>query len=151
MRSNYRLNRFSALAILAIIACSALIALEAQTAQPSRSLWDGVYTQDQAKRGESAYAEQCARCHGADLSGGDSVPPLAGTDFLSTWNTKTVGDLFDRIRTSMPADKPGTLSREQDADILAYMLSVNQFPAGKTELGTDTDLLKQIQFDAFKQ
>ena len=148
MRSNYPLNRIAA---FAIVACSALIALDAQTAQPSHSLWDGVYTQEQAKRGETAYVEQCGRCHGADLSGGDSVPPLAGTDFLSTWNTKTVGDLFDRIRTSMPADKPGTLSREQDADIVAYMLSVNQFPAGKTELGTDTDLLKQIQFDAFKQ
>jgi mono/diheme cytochrome c family protein len=110
-----------------------------------------VYTQEQAKRGEAAYAGQCGRCHGADLSGGDSVPALAGTDFLSTWNTKTVGDLFDRIRTSMPADKPGTLTREQDADIVAYMLSVNQFPAGKTELGTDSDQLKQIQFDAFKQ
>ncbi len=148
MRSLYPLNKFAA---LAIVACAALVALEAQTAQTSHSLWDGVYTQEQAKRGEAAYAEQCGRCHGADLSGGDSVPALAGTDFLSTWNTKTVGDLFDRIRTSMPADKPGTLSREQDADIVAYMLSINQLPAGKTELGTDSEQLKQIQFDPFKQ
>lgn len=125
--------------------------LEAQTAPAPHSLWDGVYTQDQAKRGEAAYADKCGRCHGSDLTGGDSVPALAGTDFLSTWNTKTVGDLFDRIRTSMPADKPGTLSREEDADIVAYMLSVNQFPAGKAELATDSDQLKQIQFDAFKQ
>jgi mono/diheme cytochrome c family protein len=136
---------------VAIVACGALIVLEAQTAPSTRSLWDGVYTQEQAKRGQTAYADSCAQCHNADLSGGDSVPALAGTDFLSTWNTKTVGDLFDRIRTSMPADKPGTLSREQGADIVAYMLSVNQFPAGKTELGTDSDQLKQIQFDAFKQ
>jgi mono/diheme cytochrome c family protein len=114
-------------------------------------LWDGVYTQKQAKRGEKAYVERCAQCHGADLSSGDSVPPLAGTEFLSTWNTKTVGDLFDRIRTTMPADKPGSLSKQQDSDIVAYVLNTNKFPAGSTELGTQTELLKQIQFDAFKQ
>jgi quinoprotein glucose dehydrogenase len=124
---------------------------EALGAQGSRSLWDGAYTQEQAKRGEAAYREHCARCHGADLTSGDAVPPLVGTDFLSLWNAKTVGDLFDRIRTSMPADKPGTLSREQNSEILAYILSANKFPDGKTELSTQSDLLKQIQFDAFKR
>ena len=94
--------------------------------------------------------DQCARCHGADLSGGDSVPPLNSTEFLSNWNTLTVGDLFERVRVSMPADKPGTLSRQQDSDILAYVLSDNKFPAGKSELGTQTEVLKQIKFDAFK-
>lgn len=128
-----------------------LVILGTLVAQTSRSLWDGVYTQEQAKRGAAAYVEGCARCHGADLSSGDSVPPLAGTEFLSTWNTLTVGDLYDRIRTSMPADKPGSLSRQQDADIVAYVLSINKFPAGNTELGTQTEQLKQIQFDAFKQ
>jgi len=124
---------------------------EALGAQGSRSLWDGAYTQEQAKRGEAAYREHCARCHGADLTSGDAVPPLVGTDFLSLWNAKTVGDLFDRIRTSMPADKPGTLSREQNSEILAYILSANRFPDGKAELSTQSDLLKQIQFDAFKR
>jgi mono/diheme cytochrome c family protein len=137
--------------VVALIACGALFVLEALAAQAPRSLWDGVYTQEQAKRGGSAYVERCARCHGADLSSGDSVPPLTGTEFLSTWNTKTVGDLFDRIRTTMPADKPGSISRQQDSDIVAYVLNVNKFPAGDAELGTQTELLKQIQFDAFKQ
>ena len=148
MRSPYPLNnRFAALGILIFgILVSILRAQEAQ-----RSLWDGVYTQEQAKRGEAVYGERCAQCHGADLMSGDSVPPLAGTDFLSTWNTKTVGDLFDRIRTSMPADQPGTLNRQQASDIVAYLLSANKFPAGKTELATQSDVLKQIQFDAFKQ
>ena len=147
MRSRYPLNRFAA---LTIVAFGVLVAvLGAQEAQ--HSLWDGVYTQEQAKRGEATYGERCARCHGTDLMSGDSVPPLAGTDFLSTWNTKTVGDLFDRIRTSMPADQPGTLNRQQTADIVAYLLSANKFPAGKTELAAQSELLKQIQFDAFKQ
>jgi quinoprotein glucose dehydrogenase len=127
------------------------VILEALAAQAPRSLWDGVYTQEQAKRGEIAYVERCARCHGADLTSGDAVPPLAGTEFLSTWNTKTVGDLFDRIRKTMPADKPGSISRQQGSDIVAYVLNVNKFPAGSAELGTQSELLKQIQFDAFKQ
>ena len=148
MHSLCHLNKIAA---FAIVVCAALAALKILAAQAPPSLWDGVYTQDQAKRGEAAYVEQCARCHRDDLSGGDSVPPLAGTEFLSTWNTKTVGDIFDRIRTTMPSDKPGTLTRKQDSDILAYLLSVNKFPAGNTELATQSELLKQIQFDAFKQ
>jgi len=147
LRSRYPLNRF---AVLLIVVFGVLVAvLRAQ--ESARSLWDGVYTQEQAKRGEVAYGEHCARCHGTDLMSGDSVPPLAGTDFLSTWNTKTLGDLFDRIRTSMPADQPGTLNRQQASDIVAYLLNANKFPAGKTELATQSDALKQIQFDAFKQ
>jgi mono/diheme cytochrome c family protein len=125
--------------------------LTAQSTPPPRSIWDGVYTQDQAKRGEAAYMEKCARCHGTDLHGGDSAPTLLGTEFLSNWNTKTVGDLFDRIRTTMPSDKPGSLNRRQVSDIVAEMLSENKFPAGNAELGTQSDALKEIQFDAFKQ
>ena len=148
MRSRYLLNRTVA---VAIVACGLLVALEALTAQAPRSLWDGVYTQDQAKRGEAVYVEKCARCHGAQLIGGDMNPPLVGPEFLSTWNTKTVGDLFDRIRTSMPADKPGSVSRQQSSDVVAYLLSANKFPTGSTELENQTELLKQIPFDAFKQ
>jgi mono/diheme cytochrome c family protein len=148
LRSPYPLNKIAA---FAIVVFGALVALKILVAQAPPSVWDGVYTQEHAKRGEAAYAEQCARCHRDDLIGGDSVPPLAGTEFLSTWNTKTIGDIFDRIRTTMPSDKPGTLTRKQGSDILAYLLSVNKFPAGNTELGTQSELLKQIQFDAFKQ
>jgi mono/diheme cytochrome c family protein len=148
LRSRYLLNRTVA---VATVACGLLVALEALTAQAPRSLWDGVYTQDQAKRGEAVYVEKCARCHGAQLIGGDMNPPLVGPEFLSTWNTKTVGDLFDRIRTTMPADKPGSVSRQQCSDVVAYLLSSNKFPAGNTELENQSELLKQIPFDAFKQ
>jgi S-disulfanyl-L-cysteine oxidoreductase SoxD len=148
LRTHYPLNKN---VIVAIVACGLFIALEVVTAQAPRSLWDGIYTQEQAKRGEAAYVEKCARCHGAQLIGGDMNPPLVGPEFLSLWNTKTVGDLFDRIRTTMPQDKPGSVTRQQDADIVAYLLNENKFPAGKTELESQTELLKQIQFDAFKQ
>lgn len=113
-----------------------------------RSVWDGVYTEEQAQRGEALYAQECARCHGDTLTGGEAAPPLTGGDFLANWNGLTVGDLFERIRTSMPADRPGTLSSERNADILAHVLRANQFPAGKTELEHQVEILKQIRIEA---
>src|SRR5271167_2106697 len=96
-------------------------------AQTTRSVWDGVYSEDQAKRGSALYTKECASCHGAELTGGESAPPLVGGAFLSNWNGTTVGDLFERIRKSMPQDDPGRLSRQQDADILAFVFSANKF------------------------
>ena len=118
--------------------------------QPSRSVWDGVYTAEQAKRGDAAYSDQCASCHGLALNGGEMAPPLTGGEFMSNWNGLTVGDLFDRIRTTMPADAPGKLSREKTADILAHILAVNQFPAGSMELPRQSEVLKDIRFEANK-
>jgi mono/diheme cytochrome c family protein len=129
---------------------AAIVVLFAQTTQPSRSVWDGVYTSDQAKRGQPLYQQHCASCHGDQLSGGEEAPDLAGATFLASWNGATVNDLFERIRVSMPQNRPGTLSRQNDADILAYIFTVNQFPAGKTELARETEQLKQIRFDAAK-
>jgi len=121
------------------------------TAQSSRSVWDGVYTSEQAQRGEALYTRQCARCHGAQLTGGEAAPPLAGGDFLSNWNGLTVGDLFERVRVSMPADRPGQITREQNADILAHILRANQFPAGKSELEQQAEVLKQIRIEPARQ
>ena len=118
--------------------------------QTNRSVWDGVYTAEQAKRGSDAYTAECASCHGTDLTGGDSAPPLMGGEFTSSWNGLTVGDLFERIRASMPANNPGKLARDKNADILAFILSVNQFPAGKSELDRQTEILKQIRFETVK-
>jgi mono/diheme cytochrome c family protein len=114
---------------------------------PSRSVWDGVYTEEQSKRGEALYGASCAKCHGDMLTGGEAAPPLTGGEFLANWNGLTVGDLFERIRISMPADRPGVLSSQQNADILAHMLRMNQFPAGKTELERQAEILKQIRID----
>jgi S-disulfanyl-L-cysteine oxidoreductase SoxD len=134
-----------ALGLVAVLLAAGLICVQAQSA---RSVWDGVYTPAQAKRGATLYAANCASCHGTELNGGESAPPLTGGDFLSNWNGLTLGDLFERIRVSMPADRPGKLSREQDADIVAFMLSVGQFPAGTVELERQTEALKQIRLDA---
>ena len=99
-------------------------------------------------RGQVLYANMCSTCHGLALNGGESAPPLSGGEFLSNWNGLTVGDLFDRIRTSMPADSPGRLKRERVADILAEILAVNQFPAGSIELAHQSEVLKEIRFEA---
>ena len=119
-------------------------------AQTSRSVWDGVFTKEQAKRGEALYSSECASCHGLTLNGGEMAPPLTGGEFLSNWNGLTVGDLFDRIRQSMPADRPGSLNRDKNADILAHILSMNQFPPGEKELDRQTETLKQIRIDTAK-
>jgi S-disulfanyl-L-cysteine oxidoreductase SoxD len=117
-------------------------------AQTTRSVWDGVYTGDQSRRGQEVYGKECASCHGSDLTGGESAPALAGPGFLSNWTTLTVGDLFERTRVSMPENDPGKLSRAQLADVIAYLLSANRFPEGKAELDKQTEVLKQIRIDA---
>jgi len=120
---------------------------QAPASSESRSVWDGVYTEEQAKRGETVYKKECASCHGASLTGGESSPPLSGGAFFANWNGLTLGDLFERIRKTMPQTAPGKLTRQQNADVLAFMLSVNKFPAGKTELYRQTEMLKEIRFD----
>ena len=111
-------------------------------AQPSRTAKDGVYSDEQARRGQAFYKDKCASCHGATL-GGDIGPPLAGNDFNVVWSGP-LSDLVNKIVGTMPATEPGTLTRQQSADIVAYMLQIGKFPAGPAELSADEALLKQI-------
>ena len=119
-----------------------------QPATRARSVWDGVYTLDQAKRG-ALKSGLCTSCHGDGFVGG-AGPELAGEPFLSRWDGRTVGDLFDLIRLTMPDDDPGSLPREQYADLVAYILAVNKYPTGQAEIGTAVEPLKQIQILAAK-
>jgi quinoprotein glucose dehydrogenase len=109
-------------------------------------VWDGVYTKAQAVRGQSVYAEECARCHGENLSGGEGGPPLAGKEFLEKWNGKTAGNLFATIR-KMPSDDPGRMSTRQCSDLVAYILSVNGFPDGAKELDREGAPLDEIRIE----
>ena len=129
-----------------ILAVAFLLGLAA--AQPPASVWDGVYSDQQAARGAALSKAACASCHGDKLQGKGQTPALVGSDFTMDWNGMTVGDLFDKIQTSMPADKPGSLSREQNASLVAYLLSANKFPSGKAELSSDAERLRQIRFEA---
>jgi S-disulfanyl-L-cysteine oxidoreductase SoxD len=119
-------------------------------ASEMRSVWDGVYTDEQARRGQPLYHDACSVCHGDSLKGSGETPALAGNTFLSNWNGLPLGDLFERIRRTMPQDKPSRVNRQQKADILAYLLSCNEFPVGKTELPHQTEFLNEIRFDATK-
>jgi len=142
------------IATVAAIAATVAVRSSARAQEPAaattKSVWDSVYTDEQAKRGQSLYAKDCAQCHGTALEGVDMAPPLVGGSFTSNWNGMTIGDIFERIRKTMPDDNPGSLSREETADIVAFMLSVGKFPAGTTELATQTEVLKQIKFEATK-
>jgi cytochrome c len=114
------------------------------------SVWDGVYTEEQAKRGEAIYYERCAVCHGSQLEGGDMTPTLVGGLFTSTWNDLPLSELFERIRITMPLNQPSTLSRQQTADVTAFLLKSNKWPAGQTELPRELEPLKEIQIQALK-
>jgi S-disulfanyl-L-cysteine oxidoreductase SoxD len=118
---------------------TALIALPtlAMSQSAGKSVWDGAYSQAQADRGAAHYQQHCATCHGDALGGGDSAPPLAGSAFLGNWFGQSAGALFTRIKTTMPLDNPDSLSAETVADIEAFILSKNEFPAGQAELPAD--------------
>src|ERR1051326_8815364 len=114
----------------------------------ARSVWDGAFTEEQAKRGEALYRKNCAACHGSMLTGGETASALTGGAFLSNWNGLPMDDLFERIRRSMPQARPGNRSGQVNPNILASVLSFNKFPAGKTELPVQIELLKQIRFES---
>lgn len=113
---------------------------------PSTSVKDGVYSAAQAERGAQAYRADCSSCHAADLQGSGQAPPLAGDEFLATWRGPLF-DLFDRIHSTMPADRPGQLAPERTADILAFMLKISGLPAGPRDLPGDEAALKTIRLD----
>jgi quinoprotein glucose dehydrogenase len=120
-------------------------------AQPAtKSVWDGSYTEAQAARGKDLYSKECGSCHGPELTGGEMAPGLAGGEFLAGWDGLTLGDLFERIRISMPQNSPGSLSGQVNADILAFVLQSNKFPAGQAELPKEAMILKTIKFEAKK-
>lgn len=118
---------------------------ESQEPETTRSVWEGVFTEEQSKRGQALYLEKCASCHSDNLMGGESATALAGDVFESSWNGLTAGDLFERTRISMPQDKPGSLARQQVADILAFIFDANKFPRGDKELDKSLPALKSIR------
>ena len=122
------------------------IALSAQ----QRTIWDSVFTEEQARRGEKVYAEYCGRCHGDGLGRVESAAPLTGSEFYANWEGQSLDALFERIRISMPQDKPGSLSRAQNTDVVAHMLRVGGYPMGTTELESQPGALAPIRILTYK-
>jgi mono/diheme cytochrome c family protein len=137
--------------ILAALAAIPALAVVLGAAGQAKSVWDGVYTEAQAKRGEEIYVEKCVRCHGPTFQGGtDGATALTGPTFNGNWNNVPLDQMLDRVRLTMPMDKPATLSRQQTADALAFLLSINKMPAGQTELPRQAEILNQITYKASK-
>jgi mono/diheme cytochrome c family protein len=134
----------------ALFVASVAVSAAQFPAQFEKTQWDAVYTLEQARRGEPLYNEHCASCHAHDMTGGETAPPLAGGVFAANWTELTLGDIFERIRISMPANNPGALTRAQKADVLAYMLYRGGYPTGEMELPQQTEFLKAIGFLAQK-
>ncbi len=112
--------------------------------QAPKTTKDGIYTAEQSTRGEAVYKSKCASCHGDDLTGGGFAPALAGDAFFEHWSSKKLSDLSSQIKDTMPADKPGSLSPDDTADIVAYVLRSNGFPAGAAPLSNDATALAQV-------
>jgi mono/diheme cytochrome c family protein len=130
------------LAVFVLAMGASVMALKAQA--PARNVWSGVFSADQAAQGKTVFENKCVTCHGAELNGGEMAPPLAGAMFTSNWTGQSLGDLFTRIHTTMPQNDPGSLTNAEVAQVLAYILSFNQFPAGAAPLPSDEASLGQI-------
>jgi mono/diheme cytochrome c family protein len=135
------LGRTLAIAALtiAVAACAATAQSPNAAAPPAPSSARSFYTEAQAARGESTYRANCASCH--------TTSTHTGVAFITPWEGRTAFDLFELIRTTMPIDNPGRLSREQYADIVAYMFKLNGLPAGEKPLPADDEGLKQVRIE----
>jgi S-disulfanyl-L-cysteine oxidoreductase SoxD len=144
------LGRAVLLSTLCMTIAASLSAAQEPSTSDTRSVWDGVYTADQAKRGEASYKTGCSSCHGETLQGAGESPALAGMAFMSNWSGLPLADLYERIRRTMPQDNPARITRQQKVEILAYLLSMNKFPSGNTDLPRQPELLKLIRIEANK-
>ena len=141
-----RLSAGAGLLVPAVLVLASGLAARVQASQESRTtVWDGVYTADQAARGEAVYDRHCSACHLADLRGSPEARPLAGDRFMEDWREDTLDTLYTRIRTLMPFDNPATLSDDAYLDSVAYILQFNGFPAGRLELTAES--LADVQIE----
>lgn len=134
-----------------IAAAVAIIPIAASSLATPATTGLGVYSTEQASEGAALYAGQCAMCHGKALEGTLENPALAGGRFLGNWSRAPVSALADYIHRAMPQMAPGTLTPENTARIVAYLLQQNGMPAGKTALPSDPEALKKILIDPPKR
>ena len=119
--------------------------LLAQGADSGGTVWDGIFTEVQASRGEAAYGRSCAACHKEDLLGAGTAPALAGEAFFRRWNENTVDEMVQTIRSAMPQEAPNSLDAQVYVDIITYLLKASGSPAGSEELTADRDRLKLVR------
>jgi len=121
-----------------------------EVSDPMASIWDGVFTEAQARRGEEVYPGACGTCHGRRLNGAPddpdmrSTPPLVRARFLRIWEGRSLATLFEYTRATMPEDNPSSLTDQEYVDVIAHMLTVGGMPAGDDELPTDPRSLARV-------
>ena len=123
---------------LAIFCVATAVNVRGQT---TSTIWSGVYTAEQAKRGETIFKDNCSVCHAEDLTGADG-PALKGELFTLLWEGRSLGTLFQRLRRMPP--RRAALPLEESRDALAFILQANGYPAGERELSTDASSLDEI-------
>jgi cytochrome c len=143
--------------VATVLAAAALLAgvgafAAAQEPSAKQSVWDAVYTEAQANRGARQYGRTCEQCHGPDMAGDpvDEVPSLVLDSFMTDWSGKSVKDLFDTVKRSMPKDNPGSLGTGAYVDVVAYLLQANKFPSGARELDRNPERLAPIVIERSK-
>jgi mono/diheme cytochrome c family protein len=132
-------------ATAALAGCVIALAIWPVVKAQTRTVADGVYSAGQAQRGAALYKEHCSACHGAQLQGVVG-PPLTGADFLSDFDKQPLAALVGKVRNTMPANKPGSLTPAQVVDVVAHILQVGSFPAGGAELSADDGALQAIRW-----
>lgn len=133
-------SRFSFILVACLLSSSTGVAQDSAAAAPAeRPLTSGVFSTMQAQRGEGVYRTSCQSCHAKN--------EYTGEEFTLNWVSKTVYDIFDVIRSQMPEDNPGSLDRQEYIDVVAYIFSLNAYPAGSADLPGDDDGLKKIRID----
>ena len=132
---------------LAVLLFSGLCLQSISTAQ-TKTIWAGVYSSEQAARGEIIYNTACIACHGKDLGGNSNSPGLAGMGFMFLWEGRTLGTFFEKIQENMPTDRPGKLPAQDYVDVVSYIMQANAFPNGDNELPKDLDALNDIAITA---
>ena len=131
------------------------IARLTQTGDAPKTIWDGVYSDAQARRGEQVFKTSCSYCHKDDLSGGffddglGRAPALAGkrafdSSLVERWGGQTLAELVATVAATMPQNRPSTLTLENYLDVVSYVLSKNDVPSGPRDLTGDVDALGEI-------
>lgn len=139
MHTVFQQSRVRAILAATLVCWGLTVALTASaSARAQKTVNDGVYTDAQATRGEGTFKDQCASCH--------APADFTSDDFLKKWTGKPLQELYSTVSETMPMDSPGTLKPQQYADLVSYMLKLNEFPAGQEELKSGADALKGISF-----
>ena len=115
--------------------------IQAQANTQVRTVWDGIYTDEQAARGTAVFNQTCSNCHTLSSSGNR---PLTGDKFWEGWTQKTAADLLKFVSTNMPNGNGGSLSATTYNDLVALILKSNGFPAGTAPLSPETVVNVQI-------